>query len=196
MRVRDVVIAIILLAQCSSARAQDVLFRKDSILFFGGVYSSGNMGQSLNPFYKHESNYVLGAAYGRDLIDLALDFVVGAEVGVAGRFGDGSSAEVWGGPSIRHRGIPIGDLFAIAPGLIVGLSAVTRPIGIEREQEIKHNGNATLLFYFSPELAFLIKQWPNTEIVYRLHHRSGLNELLGKMREGSNAHVLGLRWRM
>jgi len=196
MRVRGIGILLALLVACCPGRAADALFRKDSIFMFGGVHSSGNMGQSLNPFYKHEQSYILGAAFRREFADIGPYLVAGAEIGLGGRFGGMSSAEFWGGGTLRLRGIPLGSEVAIAPGVIVGLSAVTKPLDIERRREIEHDGNATLLFYLSPELALQFKRWPNTELVYRLHHRSGLYDTLGKMQEGSNAHVLGLRWRL
>jgi hypothetical protein len=196
VRAWRIVIALLTLAAGDPTRASEVLFRKDSIFFFGGVHSTGNLGQSLNPFDRHDDSYLVGAAYARDLVPLGAHLVLGGEIGAAARFGNRGSAEFWGGPSMRLHPIPIGDTIAIAPALVVGLSAVTEPNDIERRREIQRNGNATLLFYLAPEIALLIKQWPNLEIVYRLHHRSGLLGTLGHLEEGSNAHVLGVRWRM
>ena len=171
------------------------MFRVDSIMIFGGIFSDRNMGQTLfNPFGSHESNYLAGAAIGTDIAKLPWNFVFGSELGVAGRFGDGTSAEAWGALSLKYRGLVLGNVVTLSPGLSFGLSAVTAPIGIERQREIDHNGNATLLFYFSPELAFMFHQWPNLEFVLRLHHRSGLLGTLGRMHEGANANVLGVRW--
>lgn len=196
MRVRGLGVALMMLAACGPASAQNAVFRKDSIFFFGGAHSSGNMGQSLNPFYKHEQSYIVGGAWRHDLADLGQFLVLSGEAGLGGRFVNGASAEFWAGPSLRLRAIPIGNFVAISPALTVGVSAVTRPIDIERRHEIEHGGNATVLYYFSPELAFRFNAWPNAEVVYRLHHRSGLYNSLGKMQEGSNAHLLGLRWRL
>ena len=197
MVVRSIGMALMLLAACGAGRAADPLFSKDSIFVFGGIYSAGNMGQSLNPFYKHERSYIVGAAYRRDLVDIGPLLVLGAEAGIGGRFGGAASAEFWAGPSLRLRGIPLGRDVTLAPGMVAGLSAVTKPLDIERQRELEHtNGNATLLFYLAPELALQFAKWPNVELVYRLHHRSGLYDTLGRMQEGSNAHVLGLRWRL
>jgi len=196
MFVRGISIALMLLAACQPSRAADSLFRKDSIFVFGGIYSSGNMGQSINPFFNHVQTYIVGAAYRRDLVDIG-PLVLGAEAGIGGRFGGAASAEFWAGPSLQLRGIPLGKDVTLSPGFVAGLSAVTKPIDIERQRELEHvNGNATLLFYLGPELALQFAKWPNAELVYRLHHRSGLYSTLGHMQEGSNAHVLGLRWRL
>jgi len=197
MFVRSIVIVLVLLSACWRSRADDALFRKDSMFMFGGIYSQGNMGQSLNPFYKHERTYIIGGAYRREFGEIVPYFIAGLEGGVGGRFGGAASAEFWAGPSLRLRGLPLGKDVTLSPGFVAGLSAVTRPIDIERQRELEHaNGNATLLFYLAPELALQFAKWPNAELVYRLHHRSGLYNALGKMQEGSNAHVLGLRWRL
>ena len=82
----------------------------------------------------------------------------------------------------------------LSPGLVLGFSAVTAPIGIESDREIKHGGSAGVLFRFSPELALRFNTWKNFELVYRVHHRSGLYGVIGDLKEGSNAHVIGLRW--
>jgi hypothetical protein len=77
-----------------------------------------------------------------------------------------------------------------------GLSAVTNCVGIECQREMQHQGNAHLLFYFSPEVAFALPQFPNVDLVYQLHHRSGLFGTLGRMEEGTNANVLGIRYHL
>ena len=195
---RTLCIALTLMIACVSARASELVFRKDSIFIFGGVFSSNNMGNTLDPSVtqRFESNFILAGAYNRDFVDLGWNVIFSGELGLAGRFGNKSSAEVWGGPSLRYRGIHIGNIVTISPGITVGLSAVTAPIGIESAREIDHGGDARLLFYFSPELGFSFASLPDTEIVYRMHHRSGLMGTLGKMREGANAHTLGIRWRL
>ncbi len=184
------------LAAGSPAWASEVLFRQDSIFLFGGIHSTGNLGRSLNPFARHDDSYLVGAAFARDFLPLGTHIVVGGEIGAAARFGNRASAEFWGGPNVRLRPLPIGEALAVVPGVVVGLSVVTKPTDIERQREIARNGDATLLFYLAPEVALLIRQWPNLEIVYRVHHRSGLFGTLGRLEEGSNAHVLGVRWRM
>jgi hypothetical protein len=75
-------------------------------------------------------------------------------------------------------------------GLAAGFSGITNPTDLERQREYEHSGNSKLLFYFSPELAFAFRDLSNVEIVFRLHHRSGLYGTLGRMREGSNTHAV------
>lgn len=80
------------------------------VLFFGGVMTDGDFpGWSNIPLAASiEDSFFLGAAVNRQFIDLGMGFHIGGEIGLAGRFGDGTSAELWGGPSLRYEGFRIG----------------------------------------------------------------------------------------
>ena len=52
-----------------------------------------------------------------------------------------------------------------------------------------------MLFYLGFDLAFSLTSSPNTELVFRIQHRSGGYGLLGGMKEGNNANVVGIRHR-
>jgi hypothetical protein len=173
----------------------DVAFRKDSVMVFGGVFSSGNMSQAAVPFSRSENNYMVGAVLHRHIADLPWYFVFGAEVGVAGRFGEREAVEAFTALNLRFWGLRFGNWVTIAPGLSAGFSVVSDTLGVERQREIVRGGNATLLFYLQPEISLMFHQWPGTELVLRLHHRSGAYGTLGKMHDGANVHTIGLRWR-
>jgi hypothetical protein len=182
--------------QCSDCdRTADV-----GVLVFGGVLADGDFpGRANIPFSGPEEDFIGCAAVGRDLVDLGMGFHFGGEVGLAGRFGDRSSAEFWGGPSLRHDGLDIGPV-AISVGMAVGLSFVTDPTGSERAAELDNGGDATLLYYAGPEVGISFDAIPNTEFVFQIHHRSGGRDVpflptLGDMPNASNAHILGVRRR-
>lgn len=181
----------------AGAQARPEPLRSQSVMLFAGVFSKGNLGQAIvEPWHPHESNYIVGSAFALDLTKLGPNFVLGAEIGLAGRFGTNAigSTEIWAGPTIRYKGFTLGDTLTIAPALILGFSVATASIGVESEREQKHGGTSSLLFRFTPELTFRLKTVPNLEFVYRIHHRSGLYGTLGDLKEGSNAHVFGIRW--
>jgi hypothetical protein len=187
-----------LAASLYGAMAAERIRHEQSLYLFSGALLTGTFpGWTNVPFAGGiEGNYLVGAAYDRRLFDLGKGFDVGYEVGLAGRFGDGSasSAEFWGGASFRYKGWRIGKL-QITPRLVIGLSAVTGTIGIEKKREADRGGNATLLGYMGPELDFkLPDRWPNVELVFRTHHRSGLFGTIGGMFEGANATTVGLRF--
>ena len=180
------------LAPVSMAAEQD---RARAFTIFAGRYTIETTGDSANPFHtNHENSYVAGIAYAHDLRTLARRGATGWETGFAGRSGERVSAEVWGGVYVRHRGIPVFGIL-IKPALTVGLSAVDRAIGTEREREARNNGDARLLYYFGPELALSSARQRDWELTYRLHHRSGGMKTLGNMSEGHNANTIGLRRR-
>jgi hypothetical protein len=170
----------------------------NSVLIFGGQYTTEAMGQSLIPFsVNHENNYMVGGAYERDFFvpTWSYGWLLGGEIGIADRFGLGEGGELWGGLNIRNTGVVFFDFVRIAPGITVGLSGITKPVGIELQREIIDHGNAYFLGYLGPELAFSFQEFPNIELVYRLQHRSGADGFFGHMLEGANANTFGVRYR-
>jgi hypothetical protein len=51
------------------------------------------------------------------------------------------------------------------------------------------------LFYLAFDLAFALANFPNTELVFRVQHRSGAYGTLSGIKEGNNANVIGIRQR-
>jgi hypothetical protein len=96
---------------------------------------------------------------------------------------------------VRHSGLIFFNFLRVTPGITVGCSAITKPVGIEAERQSRQNGNAYTLVYLGPELALAFQRFPNIELVYRLQHRSGASGTIAHMREGANANVIGIRYR-
>jgi len=187
---------------------------KQSVFGFAGRTNSGNLkdtfafgvGAPQSIFY---DNYIVGGAYQRDFFQFNSGVLVGAEVGLADRFGHYKiccdtiaysngvmhSTELWGGISFRHQGVALFDTFRISPGFVFGLSAISSPIGQEGLRQIDNHGSANLLFYLGFDVAFALAGFPNTELVLRIQHRSGAYGTLGGLKEGNNANVIGIRQR-
>jgi hypothetical protein len=166
----------------------------NGVLLFVGQFTTVDVYRSLLPTAPHESNYIAGGAYERDFFQ-KWGFALGTEIGAAERFGMGKSVEVWGGLNVRYTAFVFLNSVRIIPGITFGLSAITRPVGIEAEREAAVQGDARLLGYLGPELAVSFVNFPNLEFVYRLQHRSGANGTLGKLSDTANANVFGLRFR-
>lgn len=170
--------------------------RTHALHLFAGRYTRETTGDSANVFHaEYENNYNLGAAYQRDFGYLGRWGATGGEAGMAIRFPERWSFELWGGFYLRHQGISIPRFVLVKPSLTLGLSLVDRPIGKEREREERRDGDVRLLYYFGPELAFSPAHCPRWEAVCRLHHRSGGMRTLGNVAEGHNAITVGLRRR-
>jgi len=187
---------------------------KQSVFGFAGLTNSGNLKDTIAfgvgaPQQIFYDNYIIGGAYQRDFFQFNSGILIGAEVGLADRFGNYKvccdavsyssgvmhSAELWGGISFRHQGVALFDMVRISPGFVFGLSAISNPIGQEGLHQIQHNASATLLFYMGFDVAFALATLPNTELVLRIQHRSGAYGTLGGMKEGNNANVIGIRQR-
>lgn len=186
---------VVLALSAAPASAQSPQVPDQAIFAFGGAFISGGVAQSLFPVTAHyEDNHILGVGYQKTLGYIGDDVNWGVEVGVAGRLGNVTSAEAWAGLMLRYDGFILGDRLRISPSFTAGLSAVTDPIGVERDREIEHNGDATLLFYLGPEISVTSLDNPNVEAFWRVHHRSGAWGTLGGMGDAANANVFGLRW--
>ncbi|MGZ5545197.1 MAG: hypothetical protein ACXWIU_11020 [Limisphaerales bacterium] len=187
---------------------------KQSVFGFVGRTDSGNLGSTFvygvgAPERIFFDNYIVGGAYQRDFLQFNSGLLIGAEIGLADRFGHYSiccdtlvysnsvvqSAEFWAGASIRTQGIALFDTVRVSPGFVFGLSLISNPIGQESEHQIAHQGSAKALFYLGFDLAFALSKMPDTELVFRIQHRSGAYGTLGAMKEGNNANVIGIRQR-
>ena len=197
------------------ANAPDALLRPDSIFVFGGALSTSSLGSTLKfnldqpaGTIKYD-NYIAGAAYNHDFYKLGFGFTLGVEVGIADRFGHYAlccntiiksssllnSGELWAGPRISFDGFVLFDTIRIAGAATTGFSFTTDSIGRERERELAYGGSARALIYFGPEIIISMVNHPELEFVYREQHRSGANGTFGKMREGYNANVFGVRYK-
>lgn len=183
---------------------------RNSLMVFGGAMSATTLGRTLvinqipSTSQRTFDNYIVGAAYRRDYLQFG-HLIVGGEVGIADRFGHFviccdapvvsssivQSAELWAGGTARTDFL-LGPV-RMTPGITVGMSATTNSIGREREREITETGNARLLGYLSPEVAFSSVSSPNLELVFRVQHRSGAAGTFGRLFEGYNADVIGIR---
>ena len=171
------------------------LAQSDQAVFgFAGRYVDAYIEHSLTPFAaNYEDNFVLGGGYQKFIAEPVVGLRLGAEVGVALRGGVVTSGEVWAGAVARYDGLMLGENLRIAPAVTFGLSAVTNPIGVEARRAAQRNADPTLLFYFAPEVNFSFADNPDTEVFYRIQHRSGAWGTLGNMADGANAQTIGIR---
>ncbi|WP_421616431.1 hypothetical protein [Agrobacterium tumefaciens] len=168
----------------------------EAIFGFGGALTTEDMLKSaaLIPV-DYEKNAILGGGY--QFYPYRIGNVkLGGEIGVAVRFGKGFTGEVWAGPVARYDKIRLGERLFVSPSFTAGLSLVSdaQP-GRERQEEIKDNGNANVLFYLGPEINVSFSEESSTEFFWRLHHRSGGGKTLGNMKGATNANVFGVRYK-
>ncbi|MBW9070976.1 hypothetical protein [Agrobacterium pusense] len=189
--------AMVALAATSSFASEDMTSETSEAIFgFAGPMTKEDMLKSaaLIPV-DYERNAVIGGGYQFYPYRIG-NIKLGGEVGMAVRFGKGFTGEVWAGPVARYEQIRLGERLFITPSFTAGLSLVTdaQP-GREREQEIKDEGNANVLFYLGPEINVSFSEDSSTEFFWRLHHRSGGGKTLGNMKGATNANVFGVRYK-
>jgi hypothetical protein len=189
--------AMIALVATPSFSSEDIASETSEAIFgFGGALTTQDMLKSaaLIPV-DYEKNAILGGGY--QFYPYRIGNVkLGGEIGVAVRFGKGFTGEVWAGPVARYDKIRLGDQLFVTPSFTAGLSLVTdaQP-GRERQEEIKDDGNANVLFYLGPEINVSFSEDSSTEFFWRLHHRSGGGKTLGNMKGATNANVFGVRYK-
>ena len=125
-----------------------------------------------------------GAAASRKIARFYQHFTVEGEVGLGVRYGDNNGGDGWAALYLRFDGFPWSNVLRTTVGASTGLSYLTDP---EFDEHILH--------YFGPEVAFALPSHPNTELVLRYHHRSGVFGTFGSVREGSNVIAIGVRIR-
>lgn len=189
--------AMIALAATSSFASEDMTSETGEAIFgFAGAMTKEDMLKSaaLIPV-EYERNAIIGGGY--QFYPYSIGNVkLGGEIGIAARFGRGFTGEVWAGPVARYEQIKLGERLFVTPSFTAGLSLVNdAQRGREREQEIKDDGNANVLFYLGPEINVSFSEDSSMEFFWRLHHRSGGGRTLGNMKGATNANVFGVRYK-
>jgi hypothetical protein len=180
------------------ANAQDAApAANDSNVFvFGGVYSSESVGETANFLATdYQDAYLLGGGYQHFFLGEEGGFRAGLEAGAALRKGPDVSGEAWAAIVLRADKILQNEQLVVSASVTGGLSLITNPLDVEIAREISRNGDSTFLFYMAPEISVSTPEHPNTEVFWRLQHRSGGWNTLGNMGEGANANTIGLRWK-
>jgi hypothetical protein len=195
-RLRIIVAGILAFTAVSSvvhASEPRTLVSDNALFGFGGVITADDD----NPLaFDYEQNFVLGLGFQRFHFDWNQNLLNLGIVGLAGRFGDRDSAEVWGGAVARYDGLVLFERLRVSPAFTFGLSAVTDTLeGREEHSEVSEDGDATVLFYLGPELNISLPSHPEIELFARVHHRSGAWGTLGDMHGAANASVIGFRRR-
>lgn len=155
--------------------------------FWARSFSVGNVG--------YEPNFVLAVISGRDLLTTSWGLRIGHESGLAIRFGADFSVEMWQGLTVSFGARLLGGM-RLTPELVLGLSTITNPIGVEvpREGEVE-NGDMDRLVYLGSHLAYMFEAFPYVSAFYRLHHRSGALGFWGNLPDGHNANSIGFTLR-
>jgi len=167
------------------------------ILLFGGRLSKNAFGRTLNPFEPTNQTdiFVLGAAASKKLY-VGSYFDVEAEVGAGYQFSSSypgnDSPQVWAAAFLRYKYFPWNKFVYTTVAINTGLNYSFKKTAFE-SMEGRIDGTSKLLHYLAPEITFALPERRDIELVFRLHHRSGIYGLLGCSSCGTNFVSIGIR---
>ena len=116
------------------------------------------------------------------------------EVGIAQRYGQQDETEVWAALFFRYRGFPWDDVIVTSVAASTGLNYASDVSEVEQDRANDGQGSQ-LMHFFSPEVTFALPSHPGTELVFRMHHRSGVFGLVSDAWGGAQYATVGLRIR-
>lgn len=147
------------------------------------------------PFtWDYDDDYLVATAASRRIATLWNHVDIEPEVGIGQRFGKQSQTEVWGAFFFRYRGFPWDRYLINTVAISSGFNYAN---GIsDREQERAHDGKGSqLMHFFAPEITFALPRAPQYELMFRVHHRSGVFGLVSDAWGGAQYGTIGLRVR-
>lgn len=141
------------------------------------------------------SDYLVAAALSRRFLHwhhLWLE----AEAGTGFRF-PVNSPEDWLALYLRYTNLPWNRYIYSTIAINTGVSIVGIVSDDEKRSGRHHHTpeGARLLHYLGPEITFALPSNHNQELVFRIHHRSGVFGFFGGVWGASNVVTLGLRYR-
>jgi hypothetical protein len=114
------------------------------------------------------------------------------EVGIGQRYGKQDETELWAALFVRYHGFPWDDYLTTTFALSTGLNWATGVSEIEQERARDGEGSQ-LMHFFSPEITFALPSRPNVQLLFRIHHRSGVFGLVSDAWGGAQYGTFGFR---
>lgn len=179
-----------------------------SVSVFSGIYSRDGLGLTVATWDDFVNSRwgdggIAAVSASRRLIGFGHLAQIEGELGLAQRFGNQTSQEVWGAFYLRWMAFPWNDYVKTSFAVSTGLNYAFQD-DAEEVARLDNGGDATkLLHYFSPEVTFALPSRPDRELFFRFHHRSGLanvaptisRELFNNAAAGADYLAVGMRWK-
>ncbi len=147
------------------------------------------------PFtWDYDGDYIVATSVSRRIATLWGRVDVEPEIGLGQRFGEQAETEVWGAFFFRYRGFPWDDRIVTTMAISTGLNYAS-DISEKEQDRAKDGEGARVMHFFSPEITFALPQAPQYEVLFRVHHRSGVFGLVSDAWGGAQYGTIGLRWR-
>ncbi len=167
---------------------------------YAGWYVENSLGQVLvtspeTPFtWDYRGDYIVATAVSRRIATLWGHVDIEPEFGVGQRFGQQHETEIWGAAFFRYRGFPWDRYVVNTVAVSTGLNYAT-DISNEEEDRAKDDTGSRWMHFFAPEITFAAPRAPQYELLFRIHHRSGVFGLISDAWGGAQYGTIGLRVR-
>jgi hypothetical protein len=175
-------------------------------MVFGGVVADTDLEKILYAPWTTEVGDIgmIGASYSHrigtlneligDIGHIGENLTVETEAGASFRFGDESLGEAWAALYFRYDDLPWNDTVYTTIAVNTGVSLLTEISEFEEGRDDKGK-SSVFLHYLGPEITFADPENKNLELVFRLHHRSGVFGLFDGVESGSTFISAGIRMR-
>ena len=141
------------------------------------------------------SERIVGVAVSKRVSTLFGRFHVEPEIGVALRTGAENTQEIWAAIFLRFDDFPWKDRLYTSIAISTGINYAFNITELERQKDTRRGTGSHVLHHFSPEISFGLPRYPDTELVFRFHHRSGGLGIISDTNGGANYGTVGLRFR-
>jgi hypothetical protein len=171
-----------------------------AVAVYGGSYVKNSMGQVLveepeTPFtWTYLDDYLIATAISRRAGTLWGHVDLEPEIGIGQRFGIQDETEVWAALYFRYRGFPWDKYLTTSIAISTGLNYATGVSEVEKARA-KDGEGSRLMHFFSPEITFALPSAPNSELLFRFHHRSGVFGIVSDAFGGAQYGTVGFRVR-
>jgi hypothetical protein len=143
--------------------------------------------------YEYGPGGMVGVAFSRQAATLFGRISVDPEIGIAKRFGNMDEMEFWGAIYLRYSDFPWSERLRTSVGLSTGINIATGVSEFERNRA-KDDIGARVMHYFAPEITFGLPEYPDIDLVFRFHHRSGAFGLFNRVGGGAHYATVGVRF--
>lgn len=154
-------------------------------IFFKGIGPTG---------WRYDPGGIVGATAGRRVATVFDIIDIEAEIGAAKRLGNMDEGEFWGAMYVRYTAFPWNRFVYTTLGLSTGLNYATGVSDFENQVSERNPPQGTRLqHYFAPELTFALPDHKESQLVVRLHHRSGAYGVVSPAMSGASYITVGIR---
>ncbi len=170
-----------------------------AVSLFGGPYVTtpmGNVavGDPLSPTdWEYANDHLIATAVSRRVGRLWV-FSLDLEGGIGQRYGLQNETEFWGALFFRYSNFPWNRYLLTSVAFSTGLNWATGVSDVEN-QKARNDEGTRWMHYFAPEITFALPSHPNSELMFRFHHRSGVFGLVSPAFGGAQYATVGVRYR-